>query len=235
MVSALAVEAQAILNSSTTDELPSGVSYFFAVQPEARARAEMAAAEGRFRKILRVSGTAVGVDSLHLTLCPAGRSDGLRQPLESALLAAAATVQGQGFGVTLDTAMRFTARAGQFPLVLCADSASSAAALKLRMAIAAAQSRVGLQVSAVSSFMPHVTLQCGPMIDAIEEAISPIHWKVREFVLIRSFFGQSRHQVIGSWPLQPEPVPEVIDLLAEMANLPELPGFVDFTDNKPSG
>ncbi len=231
----VAVEARAIFNLSTTDELASGVKYFFAVQPESRARAEIAAVERRFRKSLRVSGSAIGVDSLHLALCPAGRPDGLRQPLESALLAAASTVQDQGFGVSLDTAMRFTAKAGQFPLVLCADSASSAAALNLRKSIAAAQSRLGLQVSGVSSFMPHVTLQRGPMIDAIEEAITPIHWKVREFVLIRSFFGQSRHEVIGCWPLQPEPVPEVIDLLAEMASLPESPDFFDFTDEKPPG
>jgi 2'-5' RNA ligase len=92
----------------------------------------------------------------------------------------------------------------------------------LRKAIAAAQLRVGLQVSGVSSFLPHITLLRGHAVDAIEESIPPIRWRVREFVLIRSFFGQSRYEVIGRWPLAMEPVPEVQDLLEEMSNMPEL-------------
>lgn len=135
-----------------------------------------------------------------------------------------------GFEVTLDSMMRFTAKEGQFPFVLCADSHSSAAALSLRKSIAAAQLCEGLQVSGVSIFTPHVTLLHGPMIEAITEAITPIHWQVREFVLMRSFFGQSIHEVIGCWPLQPPREPEVSDLLDELANMPELPEFHDYMD-----
>lgn len=221
---------QAISTPSTPAEIAAGIDYFFAVRPDARALVEIAAVAERLRRSQRVNGTPVGIDSLHLALCPAGRSGRMRQPLEESLRSAGAEVQGMGFDVTLDTMMRFTAREGQFPFGLCADSGSSTEALSLRKAIAAAQLRVGLQVSGVSSFMPHVTLQHGPMIDAIEEAITPIHWRVREFVLIRSFFGQSRHEVIGCWPLQPPPEPEVIDLLDELANMPELPDFSDHTD-----
>jgi 2'-5' RNA ligase len=214
----------------TTDELAPGISYFFAVRLAAQARVEIAAVAERLRRSHRVSGTPVGIDSLHLALCPAGRPGRLRQPLEASLRSAAAEVQGMGFDVTLDTMMRFTAKDGQFPFVLCADGNSSAGALSLRKAIAAAQLCVGLQVSGVSSFMPHVTLLNGPMIEAIEEAITPIHWQVREFVLMRSFFGQSIHEVIGCWPLQPPPGPAVIDLLEELANMPELPDFSDYPD-----
>jgi RNA 2',3'-cyclic 3'-phosphodiesterase len=123
--------------------------------------------------------------------------------------------------------MRFSAKDGQFPFVLCADTATTESALQLRKAIAAAQSCVGLQVSGVSSFLPHVTLLKGNAVDAIEESITSIHWHVHEFVLIRSFFGQSRHEVIGRWPLAIEPKPEMHDLLAEMASMPELPGRPD--------
>lgn len=207
------------------------MDYFFAVRPDARARAEIATVADRLRRSHRGNGTPVGIDSLHLGLCPVGRSARTQQPLEASLRSAAAAVRGMGFDVTLDTMMRFTAREGQFPLGLCADSGSSTAALSLRKAIAAAQLREGLQVSGVSSFMPHVTLQHGPMIDAIEEAITPIRWQVREFVLIRSFFGQTVHEVIGCWPLQPPPGPEVIDLLDELANMPELPDFGDHADD----
>ena len=216
---------QAISTPSTHFELAAGINYFFALRPDDQARSAIDIAAARFRAAKRVSGVPVAVDSLHLSLCPMGRIERLQQPLEQALLAAGAEVQAMGFVATLDTAMRCISTDGQFPFVLCADHATTRTALALRKEIAHAQRRVGLHVGAVSSFHPHVALQFGPAIDAIEESISPIQWHVREFVLLRSFFGQSRQEVIGCWPLQREPEPEVIDMLAELANLPDLPEF----------
>ncbi|KRE86861.1 2'-5' RNA ligase [Rhodanobacter sp. Soil772] len=221
------MEAQLISTSSNPSELAAGINYFFALLPDDPARAAIAGVGERFRKSHRVGGSPVGVDSLHLTLCPMGRPERLRQPLESALLAAAGEVRAQGFMATLDSAMRFSARDGQFPFVLCADGATTEAALNLRKAIAAAQVRVGLQVSGVSSFLPHVTMLHGHAVDAIEESIAAIHWRVSEFVLIRSFFGQSRYAVIGRWPLAAPPEPEPVDMLAEMASLADLPDLPD--------
>ena len=48
-----------------------------------------------------------------------------------------------------------------------------------------------------------------------------------EFVLIRSFFGQASHEVIGRWPLASAPAPAVVDMLAELANMPDLPAPPD--------
>jgi RNA 2',3'-cyclic 3'-phosphodiesterase len=221
------MEMQAISTSPSQSELAPGISYFFAVMPNDIARSEIVAVGERFRKSHRVSGSPVGIDSLHLSLCPMGKPERLRQPLESALLAAAGEVRANGFVASLDSAMRFSARDGQFPFVLCADTATTESALQLRKAIAAAQSHVGLQVSGVSSFLPHVTLLQGHAVDAIEESIASIRWHVHEFVLIRSFFGQSKNEVIGRWPLAIAPEPEVHDLLAEMASMPELPDLLD--------
>lgn len=217
------METTTISSPSTTGELAAGINYFFAVLPDDRTRAEIAGVAERFRKAHRVSGSPIGIDGLHLSVCPVGKPERLRQPLETALLTAAATVRVTGFAVTLESAMRLSARDGQFPFALCADSSTTASALELRKAIAAAQLQVGLRVSGVSSFMPHVTVQHGHLIDAIEESITPIHWQVSEFVLIRSFFGQSRNEVIGRWPLAQEPVPVAYDMLEEMANMPDLP------------
>jgi len=221
------VEVQAISTPSPAAELPAGIDYFFAVRPDDQARSAIAAAAARFRKAQRISGVPVPVESLHLLLCPMGRTELLHQPLEQALLAAGAAVQSEGFVAALDTAMRCLGKGGQFPFVVCADAATSRSALALRKAIAEAQRKVGLHVGAVSSFHPHVALQFGPAIDAIEESITPIQWHVREFLLLRSFFGQSRHQLIGCWPLASKPEPEAIDMLAELANLPDLPDLPD--------
>jgi RNA 2',3'-cyclic 3'-phosphodiesterase len=219
----ISVETQVIPIPPNPPELAPGINYFFAVLPDDRARSEIFAVGERFRKSHRVAGSPSAMESLHLSLCPMGNPERLRQPLESALLAAAAEVVAASFDVTLDSAMRFSAKDGQFPFVLCTDAATTDAALNLRKAIAAEQLRVGLQVSAVSSFLPHVTLLHGHAIDAIEETIVPVRWHVQDFVLIRSFFGQSRYEVIGRWPLTARAEPEVHDLLEEMANMPDFP------------
>lgn len=213
--------------AATPGNLAAGINYFFAALPDDEVRAEIVGIAERFRKSHRVNGISVGVDNLHLGLCPIGKLERSTQPLEAALLAAAAAVKANGFRITLDSAMRFTAKDGQFPFVLCADGDSMRAALELRKAIAAAQLAVGLRVSAVSSFMPHVTLQHAHQIDSIEESIPPIHWLVRDFVLIRTFFGHSRHEVVGRWPLACVPEEPVVDLLEEMVNLPDLPDSPD--------
>lgn len=221
------MEVQAIPTPLPPTELPAGIDYFFAVRPDDQARSAIAHAAARFRKAQRISGIPVPVESLHLLLCPMGRTELLRQPLEQALLAAGAAVESAGFVVTLDTAMRCIVTGGQFPFVLCADSVSSRSVLALRKAIAEAQRQVGLHVGGVSSYLPHVALQFGPAIDAIEESITPIQWHVGEFLLLRSFFGHSQHEVIGRWPLASAPEPEPIDMLAELANLPDLPDLPD--------
>jgi 2'-5' RNA ligase len=219
-----AEEVLAISTVSSPAELAAGINYFYAVLPDDQARAAIAGAGERFRKSHRVGGSPVGIDSLLMLLCPLGNPARLRQPRERAVLAAAGEVRARGFVAVLDSAMRFSARDGQFPFVLCADGVTSEAALNLRKAIAEAQSRVGLQVGGVSSFLPHVSLLHGHAVDAIEESIPSIQWAVSEFVLIRSFFGQSRHEVIGCWPLAAAPEPAVYDMLEEMAHLPDFPG-----------
>lgn len=221
------MEARAIPIPGTPGELAAGINYFFAVLPDDEVRAEIVDIGERFRKSHRVNGISVGADNLYLGLCPMGKLERSRQPLEAALLAAAATVKVSGFRITLDSAMRFTARDGRFPFVLCADDGSMQSALELRKAIAAAQLAVGLRVSAVSSFMPHVTLQHAHQIDSIQESIPPIHWPVNDFVLIRTFFGHSRHEVVGRWPLACVPQEPVLDLREEMASLPDLPDLSD--------
>jgi 2'-5' RNA ligase len=72
-----------------------------------------------------------------------------------------------------------------------------------------------------------VVLIEGHAIEAIQKTITPIQWKVREFVIVRSFFGHTRHEVIGRWPLLFQPEPEASNMLDELANMGELPYFDD--------
>jgi 2'-5' RNA ligase len=206
-------------------ELAAGIGFFFALLPDEPARACIAGVSERFRKSHRVDGAVVDPQEFHITLCPMGSPDRPILSIEASLIAAAEQVKAVAFPLSLDSAMRFSLKESRFPFVLCADSAATAPLLQLRQALATAQRQVGLPVGGVSSYMPHVTLLQGHAIDPIQEAIAPITWQVRDFVLIRSFFGQSRHEVVQRWPLD-EPVslePEVFDL----ANLPDLEDLPD--------
>jgi 2'-5' RNA ligase len=200
-----------------------GTHFFFALKPDENATVEIVRICERFRKSHRLIGSPIDPDEFHLTLVDMGRPERLQQSVESALVAAAEAVNIKGFEVSLDSAVRLSAaKDGNFPFVLCADNTSSSWAMKLRVAIAEAQRRFGLQVLGVSNYLPHVTLLRGNAIDTVEESMPPIRWNAHEFVLIRSFFGQSRHEVIGRWPLigdHAEPVvfdwPEEFDLPTE--------------------
>jgi 2'-5' RNA ligase len=196
-----------------------GTHFFFALLPDDTTRAQIALAGERFRKSHRLSGTPIDPDDLHVKLCDAGKPERLRQPLESALLAAASEVSIQCFELALDSALRLSeAPDGSYPFVLGVDTRSTEAALALRRVIADAQRRQGLQVHGISSYLPHVTLMRSHGLNGIQETLVPISWTAREFVLMRSFFGQSRLEVIGRWPLRAAPAPERFDL----SNLPDL-------------
>ncbi len=179
-----------------------GSSFFFALIPPTQALTEIIEAGERFRQSHRLIGSRVDADRLHMTLCPLGRAERLLRPYEAALLEAAADVHMGRFEVVLDTAMRFSSRQdGQYPFVLCADDASGKSLARLRRGIAEAQLRVGLYVPGVSHFLPHITLLYGHHTGAMQESMPPIAWEVREFALIRSFFGQSRYEIVDRWPL----------------------------------
>jgi RNA 2',3'-cyclic 3'-phosphodiesterase len=219
----MALESRTSPSSLHAHKPTDGTHFFFALKPDDKATVEMARICERFRKSHRLIGSPVEADEFQLALVDVGRPERLQQSLESALVAAAETVSVKGFEVSLDSAVRLSAaKDGNFPFVLCADNTSSGWAMKLRVAIAEAQRRFGLQVLGASNYLPHVTLLRGNAIDTVEESIPPIRWNAHEFVLIRSFFGQSRHEVIGRWPLvgdHAEPVefewPDEFDLPAD--------------------
>lgn len=209
--------------SPNTHTLADGVGYAFALLPDAAARDRLVATGERLRLTHRLGGTPIAAAMLHLELCPMGRPERLYQPPEQALLTAGAAVQASEFAITLDAAMRLRTHAVHYPLVLCADSATSAAMLALRKAIAAAQAGAGLQVAGVSGFSPYLALLQGDTYNVAEEPVTTVQWQAREFVLIRRFFGGLRHEVIGRWPLQPKPAAMPFNLLDELASLPEFP------------
>lgn len=199
------MELQSTVQRSPSRQLLDGVNLFFAILPDERAKAEIIRTGERFVKSHRLGASAVDADRLHVTVTPVGKPDRLLQPMESALIAAGDAVQIKRFEVTLDVAMRFSNQVedGRYPFVLCVDPPTTRSAFALRKSLAEAQYAQGLLVAGVSSYLPHVTLLHGLGIEAVEQPIPPISWVAREFVLMRSFFGESKHEVVARWPLEP--------------------------------
>jgi len=208
-------------SSPNPADIAQGINYFFALLPDKPAQSAIAAVAERFCKSHRVSGIRIAAEDLLLNLCPLGQPAQLAGSLEDNLRAAAQEVHAKAFNVTLDSVMRFSVRDGHFPFVASADAASGTALLDLRKAIADAQSHRRLRVSGISSYLPHVTMLHGHAIEPIQESIAPISWQVREFVLIRSFFGQSKYEVMGRWPLHAGDSHAAASMLDEDWSLPE--------------
>lgn len=54
-------------------------------------------------------------------------------------------------------------------------------------------------------FNPHMTLMRGK-VEKSQIAIDPISWDAREIALVHSFVGQSRYEIMATWPLVREKV-----------------------------
>jgi 2'-5' RNA ligase len=98
----------------------------------------------------------------------------------------------------LDRAKSFPRKSGNRPLVLAA-SAPSASLRQFHADLGAALGGAGLRTER-RSFSPHLTL-LWDRLQLKEAPVSPVSWMAREFVLLYSFRGESRHELLGRWPL----------------------------------
>lgn len=138
-------------------------------------------------------------ERLHITLFHIGDWAGLSQDTVDTAAAAAARTLAAPFEICLDQVISFTGRRENLPLVLKA-SEGNAALHAFRKQLGQELTRVGLGRCVSQTFEPHVTLAYAPQrVEA--EAVQPVRWLAQEFVLIHSLLGQSRHIVLGRWPL----------------------------------
>jgi RNA 2',3'-cyclic 3'-phosphodiesterase len=73
----------------------------------------------------------------------------------------------------------------------------------LQRAIRERVTEAGLTAREGWSFNPHMTLGYRRE-ESFARAIDPIMWQVEELVLIHSRVGETRHDIIGRWQLEPE-------------------------------
>jgi 2'-5' RNA ligase len=178
--------------SAATDRL------FFAVYPDASARARMAVLAEGLRTTHRLAGRPFAPPRWHITLAMAGDHAGLSAPTIALARAAGDAVRATPFEVCLDRTTSFP-RPRNRPCVLLVCEGSEAltamhAALEARLLAA------GLVTAPDRRFRPHLTLQYDDR-GLPDAPIDPIAWTVRGFALMHSRLGQGRHEEIARWPL----------------------------------
>ena len=140
-------------------------------------------------------GRLVAPHNLHLTLAFIGN---VTPDQRACMEAAAATLQGQAFTVTLDC-VGFWPK----PRVLWAGAGGVPAALEDLVAdLSRTLANCGYRPE-IRPFQAHVTLARKVSRPPRRCAIAPIHWAVADFCLVESVTGEqgSDYRVLARWPL----------------------------------
>jgi RNA 2',3'-cyclic 3'-phosphodiesterase len=178
---------------------------FFALKPDVAACASIAETARALQRDLRLSGTPLAEERLHVTLHHLGDYEQLPEELISRARRAADEVVAlrcfKPFVLTLGSAFSFPPRGGPTPFAArVEDDLSALLALWETLGKYLRHAGVAIQKNARANFVPHVTLMYGTHAKPTPWN-PPISWMVRDFVLIRSLLGQTKHITLEKWPL----------------------------------
>jgi RNA 2',3'-cyclic 3'-phosphodiesterase len=173
---------------------------FFACLPDVETAARIHALAETLKRENGFKGTLILPEHLHVTLFHLGDWQAFPQQIVDVANKAAAEVASPSFDVTFPRVESFRNRTGIYPFVLSGEAASWSA---LRIALGAALKKNGLggAVHAADDFKPHVTL-LRDSLRAKPARSEPISWAVRDFVLVHSLLGQTKHIHLGRWKLR---------------------------------
>ena len=179
---------------------------FFALFPSEEAIPHIVKTSQQLRDEHGLAGKSLSNDRLHVTLHHVGDyAGGLPNGLIEAAQNVASTIAMPAFDVTFDRAMSFAGSPKNKPFVLRGNErfdGGLADLMAFQKAFYLAMCRAGLQgPRANAKFAPHVTLIYDE--HAVpEQAVEPIRWSARDFVLVHSLIGQTKHIHLGLWPIR---------------------------------
>jgi RNA 2',3'-cyclic 3'-phosphodiesterase len=183
---------------------------FFALQPDAATAERISALARGLRGAHGLKGKPLAKPRLHITLSFLGDFIGLPEALLAAAREAATRVRQAPIALHFDRVGSFTGQPRRRPLVLRGD-AGLQGVVALHDALTSALHGQGVRLADTRRFTPHLTLLYDARLLA-EQRLDPIGWTANEFVLVDSHIGQSRHEVLGRFPLsapaaRPAPAP----------------------------
>lgn len=169
---------------------------FFAIYPDPETAARIAGLAGRLRDEHGMKGRPLAAERLHVTLHHLGDYVGAPRGVVDVAIEAAAAVAKPAFDIVFDRAASFHGRPRNRPFVLRGGDGVMA----FQQALGVAMMKAGLGRWAEQHFTPHVTLLYDDLCIA-EQAIEPVGWTAREFVLVHSLLGRTQHIPLARWPL----------------------------------
>lgn len=165
---------------------------FFAVRPPTMLARQIANAASWFD-----TGQAVRAEHLHVTIDILDDRDFVPPGFEALLTGIGDAVRVAPFAVQFDQAV------GSARSVALRPRRKNAGLDALRRAIGSARQAVGLAEREGYRFSAHMTL--GYRDGApFNQPIAPVGWTARDFVLIHSHLGKTRHDLVGRWALTGE-------------------------------
>lgn len=170
---------------------------FFALFPDPATAARIVARAQALRVQHGMTGRVQEAARMHITLHHLGDFVGVPQRIVDFATTAAAAVAVAPFEVTFDRATSFGGNPKALPFVLLGGE--NLALKAFQKTLGGAMAKALLPPDA--QFTPHVTMLRDP-VSAPEQPIAPITWMVREFVLIHSLLGQTRHIPLSRWTLK---------------------------------
>jgi 2'-5' RNA ligase len=171
---------------------------FFAINPDGDGAGEAGGIARSLSVERRLTGKPLTPERLHVTLLPIGHYPELRHEVVEAACDAAAGLVVRPFEVMFDRAKSFPTGRPTRPLALIGGDGTIEVEM-LQQSLFTEMKRIGLPVSRPRK--PHMTLLYDRRA-VTEQPVAPVRWFVREFVLIHSLFGLSRHVPLARWPLR---------------------------------
>jgi len=141
------------------------------------------------------TGSAVKRENLHVSLFPLGRWDKIPPDLVEIALTHVQAIAGRPFLFNFDLLTSFPKKNGY-----CAVLASTHDPFEIYNLQRKFVSRFEGIVRA-GNLTPHMTLLYTDTF-VERQAIAAIRWQAKEFVLIHSFVGEGRQEILGRWPLR---------------------------------
>jgi 2'-5' RNA ligase len=141
----------------------------------------------------------IPAERLHVTLCFLGDFDGIPRQVADRSRDCAGAVRGGPFAIEFDLAETlYDKRKERCPLVLGA-AAPHAGVQAFQAGLQAALASAGLRQEK-RPFKLHLTVLYDEN-QVMRTPIRPIRWNATELLLMHSWVGQGRHEVLGTWPL----------------------------------
>lgn len=173
---------------------------FFAIFPDVDATTRMARLAQHQCSKHGLKGKPLAAERFHVTLHHLGDYVGLPEDIVAAASEAAATVVFPPFDVTFNRTASFIGRSGNRPFVLRgSDGVITLIAFQQALGVALAKAGLGRRVA--PRYTPHVTLLYDDR-QLSEQAVEAICWTAKEFVLVHSLLGKTKHIPLARWRLR---------------------------------